>query len=1008
MKKLALFLTFIMMCSAVLPLLSSCQNKGNDATADKPLSPPSLNIDPALEKDFNVQAKGEDIVIVGVKDYKIKELVIPEGVTVIGDRAFTGCDYLEKITIADSVKVIKEQAFRYCDRLQTVKFGENSQLTTIEEYAFDKIEHFFVPKNVSSISPNAFNHQSLVSIEVDQDNETFRSIEGSLYSKDGKTLYLYANGIKNTHVSIPDGVTTIGKGAFIGDEVLTYIHLPNSLMHIEQWAFSNCENLKGQYDNGAKYIGNEQNPRLALISYDPSSSAAKEYVIGADTQVIAVDAFAKYRGTSVISVVHNHPHFKAIDNVLYTKDGTELVYYSRKTNTHFTIPDGVTTIRDYAFYDTPHLQSLTMANSVTHIGEFGLSSYSLENIKVSNSLTYIGDHCFEVAQAQTIRLPDTLQYIGDYAFSGCAITGIQIPDSVTYVGDYAFMYAEKLQNVTFSSSCSTITEGMFFACRGLGEIVIPSNIRLIEGGAFSHCENLKKITLKEGVSWIDHGAFSFCTHLESIHLPATISYIGKKAFEYCVALKNIAVSANNAYYSSREGHLYSKDKTVLLYFAPGNDATEFSVPKTVTAIGTYAFMGNTKLSSITLPEKLKHIDDYAFYQCTHLQSINFPDSLETVGDYAFDGCTKLEDIILGNQLTTIGQCAFRECTSVKQVTFGENVTTIGNYAFSSCKGLTSIDLGGKISEIGQGAFSSCSNLKEVTFGNNVKTIGAYAFSGCAISKLTLPQSVTKIGDFAFQRCPFYSVAIPENVSYVNGSAFLGCPLYDVYLVETNPYFKIIDGDLYSSDGKTFLWYTPGHTKESFTLPDSVTTISTGAFYMNPLKTIVIPDGVTTIEDRAFYYCDHLESMIIPDSVTYLGVSAFANCSALKSAVIGNGVTRLSYSVFSGCTSLTDVVIGEGVTDIESSAFYGCTSLRKVVMGRNVRHVQMGAFMLCEYIDSVYYRGTAEEWANILFEFYSNESERIKRASLRYYYSETQPSEEGKYWHYDENNEIVIW
>ena len=65
-------------------------------------------------------------------------------------------------------------------------------------------------------------------------------------------------------------------------------------------------------------------------------------------------------------------------------------------------------------------------------------------------------------------------------------------------------------------------------------------------------------------------------------------------------------------------------------------------------------------------------------------------------------------------------------------------------------------------------------------------------------------------------------------------------------------------------------------------------------------------------------------------------------------------------------------------------------------------------MLCEYIDSVYYRGTAEEWANILFEFYGNESERIKRASLRYYYSETQPTEKGKYWHYDENNEIVIW
>ena len=144
--------------------------------------------------------------------------------------------------------------------------------------------------------------------------------------------------------------------------------------------------------------------------------------------------------------------------------------------------------------------------------------------------------------------------------------------------------------------------------------------------------------------------------------------------------------------------------------------------------------------------------------------------------------------------------------------------------------------------------------------------------------------------------------------------------------------------------------------------------------------MTIGDSVTSIGNYAFEGCTGLTSVTIPDSVTSIGNYAFQNCTSLTSATIGDGVEWIGEYTFASCFNLTSVTIGEGVTSIGSSAFYYCTSL-----------------------STVYYKGTADEWSGISIGGHIFNG----TPATRYYYSETEPTTSGNFWHYVDG-EPVVW
>lgn len=179
------------------------------------------------------------------------------------------------------------------------------------------------------------------------------------------------------------------------------------------------------------------------------------------------------------------------------------------------------------------------------------------------------------------------------------------------------------------------------------------------------------------------------------------------------------------------------------------------------------------------------------------------------------------------------------------------------------------------------------------------------------------------------------------------------------------------------------------------IPDYVTSIAPYAFeYNSMLKSVTLGKGVVTVGSHAFHACKNLKSVIIPNGVETIESNAFAACSSLIEITLPDSVTSVGNSAFSYCSSLKSVILSENITSIGEYTFAGCNSLMSVVIGRNVKSIGFWAFNTYSSLTSVYYKGTASEWLqiNINASAYIAEKER-------YYYSESEPTSSGNYWHY---------
>ena len=235
-----------------------------------------------------------------------------------------------------------------------------------------------------------------------------------------------------------------------------------------------------------------------------------------------------------------------------------------------------------------------------------------------------------------------------------------------------------------------------------------------------------------------------------------------------------------------------------------------------------------------------------------MTNITIPDSVTSIRYSAFEGCTGLTGITIPDSVTSIGYSAFEGCTGLTSVTIPESVTSIDDFAFEGCTNLTGIWVNKnnpKYSSDSQGVLFNKDKTKLV------------AAPG-AIKSYTIPDGITSIDSYAFKGCTgLTEITIPDSVTSISGSVFAGCTnLTEVWVDKNNPdYSSDSQGVLFNKD-KTKLVAAPGAIK-SYTIPDSITSISASAFReRTSLTSITIPDSVTVINPNAFNGCTGLTSI----------------------------------------------------------------------------------------------------------------------------------------------------
>ena len=935
--------------------------------------------------EFNLPLRTKSIGAYAFKDKDITSITIPENVTSIGNYAFQNCTSLTEINFAGNSKLatignyafantgltsfevpetvtsIGEYAFAYTNDCTSITFAAGSALKEIKQYAFRQsgITELKIPESTDNIALGASLFQyctnitkvelsksvvsaagtfmgcgSLKQVIIDPANANL-SVEGSTVFNADKTAIQFLSAAAETDAEgvyrIADGVTSITNGAFKNQVDIKKLYIPASVTTIGLNAFEGCINLE------------------EVIFENPEASACTTISDYAFYNCHSLRKIELPNGVTKLGSYAFRYCYALSD--LKMAGVTTLGYYALANCTSLatvTLNDDMTTIYSYAFYGAGltsikvpsklTIKSLTSTGATGSAGIF-YNCASLASVTIPEGMEKLGYTMFYgCTSLQTIDVPATVKEFGQGVFRNSGLTSFEFKHENPTLATYTFAGCTALRTVILPSKMSVIKGYTFDGCSSLvstsadetAGVIIPNTVTSVANYAFRDCTSLKKIKFSDemtflgaGTSWSTSTTASAntsyvlygCTSLEEVTLSTKMKQIGQYAFSNCPNLttvnntETLTTLANNAF----------RDSGIV----------EISLPN-VTSLGTYAFAGAERLTSITFG-KLTSIKNNAFEGTKSLTAFDFTKftSSTALGNAAFKG-SGLEEINL------------------------PNTTAIGTEVFMDCANLTKVECP-KVTTIGENAFANCSSLTDFVMPDTLKTIGRQAFMGTALTEVTLPASVSGIGANAFAFC--YSIKsfaintlnksfIIQDNAIVKTSGHFVCAL---------PGYQVTDGILYITEEnniKASSGTSPfaGNTTITEVIVTANWTSVPSYFFadMLALKKVTLPETVTSIGSYAFAGATALEEVKMP-GVQTISSYAFDGASALITVDMANVTSVQSYA-FAGCVAL-DVEVPETITSIGTYAFAE-SGLKSVNIPAHITNIPEGAFYGAKRLASV--------------------------------------------------------
>lgn len=545
----------------------------------------------------------------------------------------------------------------------------------------------------------------------------------------------------------------------------------------------------------------------------------------------------------------------------------------------------------------------------------------VKKIIIGQGVTSVGKHAFyNCKNATEIEIGNSVKKIASCAF-GSTFTSVTIPASVTSIDKYAFTsaaasqgyyvdpqnqyYSNDEKGVLFDKNktqlqhaplnlngkyvvpdtVTTLVDYCFDGCDKLTELEVGNSVTAIQTSAFGTCTHMKTLTIGNGVQDVGN-LFSRCNlpELETLNLGSGFTKI--EYLHNLPSVMNINVSASNTSYTSVDGILYSKDKTILEKFPCGRIGT-FQIPEGVTCVRGFA---NCKIENLVIPEGITRLEKFS--GCKNLTELQIPDSVTELGSASFENCTNLEKVKLSNKIKKLDQFSFNGCSKLKEVILPEKLETIEQYAFEDCVSLTEITLPKKLNSLERGTFSGCTTLSKVTFTGSAPYIDESAFENvsavCYYPKNNLSWTEDKMANYR------------GNLTWLS--------------YEVNEF-----------EGEEHTYTVPDtNATLAYQIDENTSTAIITKCNIDATGMLTIPDAidgyrVVEIGAEAFKECVGLEDVTIPQTVTKIGEKAFIGCKKLAHITIPEGITEIKAYTFSGC-GLTSLEFPESLVEIGDYAF----------------------------------------------------------------------------------------
>ena len=578
-----------------------------------------------------------------------KNVVFPDTILKIRDRAFSWCNNLSDIELPDGLISIGDEAFYMCNLLRSVKLSHN--VSYMGKEAFDMC-------------------LSLHSIDVDENNGFYSSIEGCLYDKKQETIICCPS--TKTQITLPDSLVYINDGAFFCCDI-SNIELPNSVKYIGEDAFCLCEQLQSiTIPYGITNI------KHRTFSYCESMES-----ISLPESLIGISWSAFYGCNSLESIIIpdevktiDPSAFKNCDAILYANENTSASSALLRAGYDYTVLGNKGTWGNLNWsIDGEGILSVSGTGEMISFEPDSNNAWlgkkdSLTEVHIGEGVTSIGDLAFrDCSSLTTITIPSSVTTVGSGAFVGC--TGLK-RFTVSIDNDYLaaidgvlfskpdrqlLCYPPNMPDDVYQipKGIKEIGDSAFNACKNLKMVIIPDSVTSIDDYAFNGCTNLLRIVVPDSVTMIGAYAFNDCSSLKEITLPDAVVSIGQKAFPLAVVIRTAQIDSAAAQALSKAGYSFRLPDTQYdLRFLFKNDLisglellnadkniTDVLFTDGITQIGENAFSDCIYLTSVTIPEGVEAIEDRAFYGCQRLASVIIPGSVVDIGDDAFTGSEQL-------------------------------------------------------------------------------------------------------------------------------------------------------------------------------------------------------------------------------------------------------------------------------------------------------------------------------------------------------------------------------